>query len=816
MRAPVELLGNHRLTQLLHDADALGLARGGIGSTTGTPLPAELAGRLAAVVGADLSKVRVHRGERAAAAAAGLGARAYTLGTDVVLGARAPDPASAEGRELLAHEAAHVVQQQRGLAPAGSVESPSGAAERAARETARKATATAPTADTGSAPAGGVRMPAAVTSTAAPVVQRDTDEETPPPGHGSHLSPTDLVNEAFWHHPVRPDKFAAEVAERAFWLTWQGPAHYSYVEAVLERMSSYNLDDSVARDVVLGGRPEDLDGLAATPGGRRLLDSLSRHLISGNLSANDEQAAHLIEVARARQIPVEDYISRAGRAPIFPVRQMGVTRSDDAPLSARRLPDGRIWVKLPSRVRGMDMFAEESATLPLNAFLHDGLVLEPDELVGIRDYDAGGEVEFLPATALLVMGSKSYTSTWHSIGSAAATGASLGVGGAGVAAESTLGRALLVADRAAAAIGALGTVIGEHRDWAIRTFGADFVRLVDVANSVVAVYGMARLASSTAGAGAELVQSIRRRWQNVRASGRLAQLRAADATTARLVGELDRAVEQLPKPPPSAGERLVQHLDEWAEEPKGGLSSLGAKEADDLLKAGWKRLRKGKSSGSPKPPKPAPHAPASKTAAKKSGGKRGSAKSDLAKGGGSKGGGTKGGGAKAGGAKKPAAKAPVVTLKADVLPHYPSKAAFMADMRKRLLAQRQSGKPSLLDFLLAPDGEWRKGTFVARSGRTMRGRYALSDPDQTIVHAGHMQSDWYAKVMGRRDYLMLEDADLNWMSGSAETAGAVTNKPAVLLDNYAVDIPTAQMWEARGALPPGTVSAAPVVEPPAL
>lgn len=150
------------------------------------------------------------------------------------------------------------------------------------------------------------------------------------------------------------------------------------------------------------------------------------------------------------------------------------------------------------------------------------------------------------------------------------------------------------------------------------------------------------------------------------------------------------------------------------------------------------------------------------------------------------------------------------------LPHYKSKAAFMEATRRRLLALREARTPSRLDFLLGPDGQWHKGTFVSRSGRTMRGRYALSDPDQKIVHAGHMQSDWYAKAMSRRDYLMLEDADLNWMSGASEAAGSVTSKPAVLIDGFPVDIPTARLWEAHPkGLPKGTVAAAPIIQAPA-
>ncbi|WP_369265123.1 polymorphic toxin type 5 domain-containing protein [Streptomyces sp. R35] len=163
-----------------------------------------------------------------------------------------------------------------------------------------------------------------------------------------------------------------------------------------------------------------------------------------------------------------------------------------------------------------------------------------------------------------------------------------------------------------------------------------------------------------------------------------------------------------------------------------------------------------------------------------------------------------------------AEEAAPVTLKASVLPHHSSKPAFMEAMRRRLLAQRASGKPSLLGFLLDADGQWQKGSFVARSGRPMHGRYALSDPDQQIVQAGHLQSHWYARAMSRRDYLMLEDADLNGVTGSAEAAGPVTSKPAVLIEDYPVDIPTARLWEAHGCLTPGTVSAAPVVERPAL
>jgi hypothetical protein len=62
-------------------------------------------------LGLDLGHVRIHTGERAARSAGELGARAYTVGPSVVFGSDQYRPRTAPGRALLAHELAHVVQQ---------------------------------------------------------------------------------------------------------------------------------------------------------------------------------------------------------------------------------------------------------------------------------------------------------------------------------------------------------------------------------------------------------------------------------------------------------------------------------------------------------------------------------------------------------------------------------------------------------------------------------------------------------------------------------------------------------------------------------
>jgi hypothetical protein len=62
--------------------------------------------------GADFSGIRVHAGSEAAQLNQVLGARAFTHGQDIYLGAGAEAPGSEAGNRLLAHELTHVVQQK--------------------------------------------------------------------------------------------------------------------------------------------------------------------------------------------------------------------------------------------------------------------------------------------------------------------------------------------------------------------------------------------------------------------------------------------------------------------------------------------------------------------------------------------------------------------------------------------------------------------------------------------------------------------------------------------------------------------------------
>lgn len=67
--------------------------------------------------GHDLSGVRVHTDAQAAASARSVNALAYTVGRDIVFGSGQYRPGTAEGKRLLGHELAHVIQQGAGSQP---------------------------------------------------------------------------------------------------------------------------------------------------------------------------------------------------------------------------------------------------------------------------------------------------------------------------------------------------------------------------------------------------------------------------------------------------------------------------------------------------------------------------------------------------------------------------------------------------------------------------------------------------------------------------------------------------------------------------
>lgn len=91
-------------------ASGISQARG-----SGAAMAPEVRARMEDSMGVDLSPVRVHTGAASAAMNDGIGARAFTYGTDIHFNAGQYDPGSPDGTRLLAHELTHVIQQTAGL-----------------------------------------------------------------------------------------------------------------------------------------------------------------------------------------------------------------------------------------------------------------------------------------------------------------------------------------------------------------------------------------------------------------------------------------------------------------------------------------------------------------------------------------------------------------------------------------------------------------------------------------------------------------------------------------------------------------------------
>jgi hypothetical protein len=101
----------------------------------GRPLEADVASTMAARFGRGFADVRLHSGPSAAAAAAAVNAKAFTLGAHIVVADPQFSPRTVDGQRLLAHELAHVVQQRDALVPSQpAVARAHGEPERQARQ----------------------------------------------------------------------------------------------------------------------------------------------------------------------------------------------------------------------------------------------------------------------------------------------------------------------------------------------------------------------------------------------------------------------------------------------------------------------------------------------------------------------------------------------------------------------------------------------------------------------------------------------------------------------------------------------------------
>jgi len=497
-------------------------ARGG-----GRPLDPHVQRQMEAKFQHDFSGVRVHTDATAQDTSQAIDARAFTLGNDVFFGGGEYNPRTGGGRELLAHELAHVVQQAgRPIQPPLMLGDPHDAAEQEAHTAARATESVVPAVASDNAvqrqcACGGAKSSESEECEActekmqrvqrAPersVIRRQRQLQPLPPTY--KLPEPEDFGDLYWTEINMTEDFDS-VASPLLIALRSHPHPYKYIRRVIDEIGSDHDDELAAAFVSRLGAPQ-LEGMASTSDGRATLNILYEAMITGSVSDFQREQANKIIMVKLRRMSPEDYVkaqtkSSSGRATkIFPVRFMGILPRDDAPILAKLEPDGKIRVTYPVRVSTTRMFAAEFATL--GPVFTSGEVLNPSEIVGIRDYETDpNEVLYLPALALLDYSNRAIQSTSGKIIDVAMFAATFGSGSA-IASAGRWGKALAIADRVANVIQVAGMVVNENRQWIIDRFprtGRYLVQAVNYANTVVAIYGVARLG----GAGYKLVKDMR-------------------------------------------------------------------------------------------------------------------------------------------------------------------------------------------------------------------------------------------------------------------------------------------------------------------
>lgn len=159
--------------------------------------------------GEDFGDVRVHTGQNAEGLNEEVGARAVTRGRDIYFGKSEYDPATRDGKELLAHELTHVVQQRGNSANKGA-DSVNQAGDKFEEEADRAATAVVR----------GERVPV-VNQSAGPSFQRQ-----PRPGGPAQQIPGAIDLKRAPHGGL-PSGITYAYDAAAHELTLQGPAQMS-------------------------------------------------------------------------------------------------------------------------------------------------------------------------------------------------------------------------------------------------------------------------------------------------------------------------------------------------------------------------------------------------------------------------------------------------------------------------------------------------------------------------------------------------------------------------------------------------------------
>ena len=426
-----------------------------------------------------------------------------------------------------------------------------------------------------------------------PPLPVDKQPDAPP-----QQTPTQLIDQrTSWWGNLDEDALGGDLLKSA---TNGDP---DYAQKVLDEVGYTDRDD-VSLAFAQQATDEQLKTLASTERGRRLLDRLFDELTEGEVFPDEQQQADRILGIKTRSLLSEEQlaagIAKAKRSGlILPYRKLGLTVWEPSPIYAYRLPDGKITVHLSNNIMGTS-YARD----PDLRFVWGDMILKEDEIVGVKRYDEGGSIEFMPALKLLQLTNEDTTRAFEKAGEAFGIGLTLGLGGeaavGGEAAEGTTATAttgarvlagarkgLAVADRLAAAIDIGNSLLQEHRGWVIETWpkeGREFVVAMDQITSYVRIYGITR-----GGIGLlQLGNSLRKGYKNWRAAAaamkQLSESETRDieqigSQTEKLLQELDSTVRQESMPHDEPGGAEVHDISEARQRAAGDAHELQSMQA---------------------------------------------------------------------------------------------------------------------------------------------------------------------------------------------------------------------------------------------
>jgi hypothetical protein len=329
--------------------------------------------------GFDFSGVRVHRDAQAAKSARAVHARAYTVGDHVVFGDRQAIEHTQDGQATLAHELAHVIQQNRGGSERPALRG--GALEQAAESAA-------------AAFVGG-QSSICVSGASAPGLARQ-----PVPG-GEEKKPRSL-RESLKAGAQTDWALAEEIDLISEWLLVN--------------------PSSVAEYKQLSGELDRLEG-----------EQWRRTQKAEKKQRRQEQIAKVEEAVEAGRIPkwlpVFPFLPGHGLGALMPWD----LDFDAAPIMARREGESIVVQQPINSVKNTRRFAKDVRSIEHNVhgnvFSNQGGRLRPDDLVGVRLYDEDEKVVVVEARQLLEFARASDRALYVNIVATALSAASGAVAG---------------------------------------------------------------------------------------------------------------------------------------------------------------------------------------------------------------------------------------------------------------------------------------------------------------------------------------------------------------------------------------------------